>query len=36
MENVKQWIFQLEDKSRYKFREYRRSYIAKKLKEVLE
>ena len=36
MEDVKQWIFQLEDTSRHKFRTYRGSYIAEKLEEVLE
>ena len=36
MEDVKQWIIQLEDKSQHKFCSYRSSYIAEKLKEVLE
>ena len=36
MEDLKQWIIQLEDKSRHKFRAYRGSDIAEKLKEVLE
>ena len=36
MEDVKQWIFQLGDKSRHKFRAYRSIDIAEILKEVLE
>ena len=36
IEDVKQWIFQLEDKSRHTFRAYRGIYIAEKLKEVHE
>ena len=36
MEDVKQWIIQLEDKLQHKFCLYRSSYIAEKLKEVLE
>ena len=36
MEDLKQWIIQLEDRSRHKFRASRGSDIAEKLKEVLE
>ena len=36
MEDVKKWIFQLEDKQRHKFCADFSIYIAKKLKEVFE